>query len=150
MTAQCCVDVPQSVNYATCKTAGRVAQIADESPRVARKALELLRSLCGPAPTLRGALAATAPLQANLAQVLQGGDEGVQSSALALLADLADSQDAVRCLRESTEVKEAFRAADGAVRARARADTEAYEEELAWLDAAEAAIGFLDAAEAPP
>ena len=125
-------------------------QIADDSPRVARKALELLRSLCGPAPTLRSALAATAPLQTGLARALQGEDTGVQSSAIALLADLADSQGAVRCLRESRELQVAIRAAHDRVRADAQQDADAYEEELVWLEAAEAAIGFLEASDAPP
>jgi hypothetical protein len=95
---------------------------------------------------MRASICKDASFLDSLSKALQSRDEPLQASALALLADLSDSQEAVRLLRESIVVRVAFRVAHAVVTARAKEDPEAYREEAACAEAVEAAVGLLGAA----
>jgi hypothetical protein len=121
-------------------------QVADDNPRVARKAVELTRVLCAPSGVMRTTICKDATFLGTLAKALESQDQTLQASALALLVDLSDSQDAVRLIRQNMVLRAAFRAAYKATHARAQEDAAAYREEVACIEAVEAAVGLLGSA----
>lgn len=105
-------------------------QIRDDNSRVARKALQLCWNLCTNAPQLRATIAAADGFAASLATQLTAEDEHLQSSALQLLAQLADSQAAVTSLQQVETLRTAYRECRASVKQRFSQEPETFAEEM--------------------
>ena len=123
-------------------------QMRGDQSRVACKALYFCMRLCADAPQLRPALASAAELQAGLAHCLRFEDPLVQGAALALAADLTDSQDAIQALEDNSALREAYAGAKSKFNARAAEGGDAADE-LNAIEAIDARIAWRDDTDAP-
>lgn len=117
---------------------GAVLQIDDNSERVSKKALQLCRSLCADVPQLRHSIASAAGFLPSVARCLSSPDEAIQASALAVLAEVVDSQEAVQVVQSDMGLREGFQVCHQAFLDRWAEDADAYAEEKAWIDAVNA------------
>jgi hypothetical protein len=117
---------------------GVALQIDDNSARVSNKALQLCRSLCADAPQLRLSIVSAAGFIPAIARCLSSSVETIQSSALAVLAELVDSQEVVHVLQSDMCLRKQFQGCSQAVLSRWADDSDAYAEEKAWINAVSA------------
>jgi hypothetical protein len=122
----------------------RALQIADLEPRVAQKALRLCASVCLEAPQLRTAIASASGFLSQLAQCLDGSDELTQAAALALLAELVDSQSAIKIAEGEIGLKRSYCAARGAFLAKFAEDADAFEQEKMAIDTVDSRTRLAD------
>jgi hypothetical protein len=103
-------------------------QMQDDSTRVACKALHFCMRLCAEAPQLRPSLASAQEFAPGLVKCLLSDNSQVQGAALALAADLTDSQDATRVLEADSAIQDAYILARECIHARVAAGEDASDE----------------------